>query len=93
MNTNINISRTSASFNGFSGNFRFGQIYLKVNPSVEYNLKYDGTFGLLDIPADRFNHRLISDKSGSKTTVQGSTAANAKCNIELVTNNITCKIE
>jgi hypothetical protein len=90
--TNVNIKSTSASFSGFSGSFRFGTVNLKLHPSVEYNLNYNGTFGRLDVSGDRFKTRFISNVSGNKTTIQG-TNAGAKCNIELVTNNTTCKIE
>ena len=92
-NTTVRIIKTSASFKGFSGNFRYGTIDLKLNPNVEYNLNYDGTYGRIDIPTDRFKTRFISDKTGSKTTIQGSTTADAKCNIAIVANNVTCRIE
>ena len=92
-NSDIFVNRTSTSFTGFSGNFRFGTINLKINPSVEYNLNYEGTFGQLNtISSDKFKTRLVSEKSGSKTTIQGVNAG-AKCNIEIVANNTNCRIE
>ncbi|MDR0794623.1 MAG: hypothetical protein LBE79_00985 [Tannerella sp.] len=92
-NTSVTIKRTSASFTGFSGNFRFGTVNLKLHPSVEYNLNYKGTFGQLNnISADKFKTKFVSDKSGSTTTIQG-TNAGAKCNIEIAASNTTCKIE
>ena len=90
-NTKIDIDRTSVSLKGFSGNFKYGTVNLKLNPAVEYNLKYDGQYGQLDVASDKFKTRFISEKNGSKTTIQGSNA-DAKCNIELVTFNTTCKI-
>lgn len=86
------IRGTSTSFSGFSGNFRFGTVNLKLHPNVEFNLNYNGTHGKLDVSPNKFKTRFISDQSSSKTTVQGLTAG-AKCNIELVTYNTTCKIE
>jgi hypothetical protein len=47
---------------------------------------------LNSISADKFKTRFISDKSGSKTTIQGINA-DAKCNIEIVASNMTCRIE
>jgi len=92
-NTNINIYRTNASLSRFSGNFRFGSVNLKLNPNVEYNLNYNGTFGQLNgVSPDRFKTKYISDKDGSKTTIQG-TNAGATCNVEIVANNTTFKIE
>jgi len=92
-NSTVNINRTSDSFTGFSGNFRFGTIRLKIHPSIEYNLNYDGTFGQLNtISSDKFKTRLVSEKNGSRTTIQGVNAG-AKCNIEIVANNTNCRIE
>ena len=92
-NSDITINGTSASFTGFSGNFRFGMVNLKIHPSVEYNLNYTGTFGQLNsISPDKFKTRYISDKSGQTTTVQGLNAG-ARCNIEIVANNTNCRIE
>ena len=92
-NSTVNINRTSDSFTGFSGNFRFGTVNLKIHPGIEYNLNYDGTFGQLNtISSDKFKTRLVSEKSGSKTTIQGVNAG-AKCNIEIVANNTNCRIE
>ena len=92
-NTRIDIQGTSASFSGFSGNFRFGTVNLKLNPNVVYNLNYDGTYGRLDgVSPDKFKTKFISDKSNTKSTVQGLNAG-AKCNIELVTQHTTCNIE
>ena len=92
-NTTVNINNTSASFTGFSGNFRFGTVNLKLNPTVEYNLNYTGTFGQLNgISPEKFKTRYISDTSGSTTTIQGLNAG-AKCNIEIVASNTSCKIE
>jgi len=91
-NTNVNITRTSASFNRFSGNFRYGTLRLKINPSVEYNLNYDGISGMMEVSPDRFRTRFVSDKSGSRTTIQGVNAG-AKCNIEIVANNTNCRID
>ena len=88
----VDIQGTSASFSGFSGNFKFGSVNLKIHPNVEFNLNYNGTHGKMTVSPDRFKTRFISDQNSSKTTVQGSTAG-AKCNIELVTQNTTCKIE
>ena len=90
-NTNVKINKTGAAFKGFSGNFRFGTIDLIIHPNVQYNLRYNGTFGQFDVSPDRFKTGFVSDKNGSVTTIQG-TNANAKCNIELVTNNTTCRI-
>jgi hypothetical protein len=91
--TKININSTSALFTGFSGNTRFGNINLKINPNVAYNLNYNGTQGSLNgVSSDRFKTKYISDKSNSTTTIQGINAG-AKCNIELVTQNTACKIE
>ena len=91
-NTNVDIQGTSTSFRGFSGNFRFGSVNLKLNPNIAYNLNYSGSHGHLDVSPDRFKTRFISDKSSTKTTVQGSTTG-AKCDIVLVTYNTTFKIE
>jgi hypothetical protein len=91
-NTNINITRTSTSFNGFSGNFRYGTVRLKIHPGVEYNLNYDGTGGRLDFSSDIFKTRFYSDKTGSSTFIRGSNAG-AKCNIEIVAGNANCRIE
>ena len=90
--TNIDIRETSASFNSFSGNFRFGSINLKIHPNVEFNLNYNGTHGRMNVSPDKFKTRFISDQNSSKTTIQGLNAG-AKCNIELVTQHTTCKIE
>ena len=90
---NVNINKTSASFNGFSGNFKYGSIDLKINPNVEYNLNYNGTYGSLrGVSSDKFKTKFISDNNNSKTTIQGLNAG-AKCNIEIVAQNTTCKIE
>ena len=91
--TKVDIRGTSASFSSFSGNFRFGTVNLKLNPTVVYNLNFDGTFGKLDgVSPDKFKTKFVSDKNNTKTTVQGLNAG-AKCNIELVVQNTTCKIE
>ena len=92
-NTKIDIRGTSASFKGFSGNFRFGNVNLKLNPNVEYNLNYDGTHGQLKgVSSDIFKTRYVYNQYPSKINIQGKNA-DATCNIELVTNNVTFKIE
>jgi len=90
--TTININGTSASFSNFSGNFKFGSVNLKLNPNVKYNLNYDGTFGQFDIPRGISLQNYKSERNGAKTTFQILNVG-ATCNIELVTNNTTFKIE
>jgi len=91
-NTNVDINRTSASFSGFSGNFRFGTVNLKINPNVIFNLDYDGTHGQFEnVSSDRFKTRLVVNQYPSRLNVQG-TNADAKCNIKVVANNVTFRI-
>ena len=92
-NSQLDILGTSASFTGFSGNFRFGTVNLKLHPSILYNLNYSGTFGQLNgISPDKFKTRYVSEKNGSSTSIQGLNA-DAKCNIDLVARNTNIKIE
>ncbi|MDR2231642.1 MAG: hypothetical protein LBE56_00800 [Tannerella sp.] len=92
-NTTVRINNTGASFKVFSGNFRFGEIYLKLNRNVVYNLNYEGTFSQLNgISRDKFKSGYVSDTNGPNTTVQGLNT-DASCNISLVVSNTTCKIE
>jgi hypothetical protein len=66
---------------------------MKINPSVEYNLNYNATsYDHWKVSPSRFKTKFISDKNDTKTTVQGLNAG-ANCNIELVTERATCKIE
>ena len=92
-NSDIFVNRTSALFTGFSGNFRFGMVQLKIDPSVEYNLIYNATFGKLRVSPEKFKTKYnVTENPGSKTYIHGINAG-ARCNIELVTSNTTCRIE
>jgi hypothetical protein len=90
--TNVKINSTDASFKSFSGNFKYGNVTLKLHPSIIYNLNCNWTYGSINVSPDKFKTRFISDKNNNQTTVKG-TNADAQCNIELVTYSTTCKIE
>ena len=91
-NTKVDIHGTSASFSGFSGNFTFGNVNMKINPNIEYNLYYDGTYGRINVSSDKFKKRFVYNEYPSKTDIKGLNT-DAKCNVEIVAHSTTCTIE
>ena len=89
----VNIINTGPSFNLFSGNFKDGGIYIKLDPTIQYTLNYQSTYGNIDIQTDRFKSRILSDKNNPKATFEGATDSNAKCNIGFTIHSTTVKIE
>ncbi len=92
-NANIDIANTGSSFNHFSGKFKYGHINLKLNPAIQYNLSYTAKYGQIKVPMEKFTTRLISDKSNTNNTFEGSTSSNTTCNIKLDTFSTNITIE
>lgn len=78
----IYVKNTSASFKGLSGKFTYGKVYLKLDNSQQFNLNFSSTYGNITFPTDKFKIKSLSDKTDSKRIFEGSTTADAKCNIK-----------
>jgi len=89
--TKIELNGTSSSFKNFSGNFEYGNIYIKTHPELKYNLNSKCAYGQVDVPSDKFA-KFISDTQNSNTTIHGSNIE-TECNIELISFSTKCKIE
>ncbi|MGD9976457.1 MAG: hypothetical protein AB7S54_00790 [Bacteroidales bacterium] len=91
--TQIAINRTGASFKEFSGKFTYGKVYLKIDPSVQFNLSFTSTYGAVNIPSDKLKVKSNSDETNSKRVFEGSTSNDAKCDIKFTTYDTNFTIE
>ena len=89
----VNIIKTGPSFKLFSGNFKDGGIYIKLDPAIQFVLNYQSTHGNIDIQTDRLKSIIIPDKNNPTKTFEGSTDSNAKCNIKFTAYSTAVKIE
>ncbi len=89
----IYVKNTSANFKGLSGKFTYGKVYLKLDNSQQFNLNFSSTYGNITFPADKFKIKSLSDKTDSKRIFEGSTAADAKCNIKFTSYDTNFIIE
>jgi len=89
----ILIKNTSANFKGLSGKFTYGKVYLKLDNSQQFNLNFSSTYGNITFPTDKFKIKSLSDKTDSKRIFEGSTAADAKCNIKFTSYDTNFIIE
>lgn len=78
----LRIDKALASLEEFYGDFKYGSIDISLDPSLEFNIDFNTTYGDVDFPKDRIKNRDVYIKEDGKQSFEGSTSQNAKCNIK-----------
>lgn len=78
----LRIDKATASLEEFYGDFKYGSIDVSLDPSLEFNIDFNTTYGDVDFPKDRIKVRDVYIKDDGKQSFEGSTSENAKCNIK-----------
>jgi hypothetical protein len=80
---NFDFGKAGSNFENFSGEFKYGTVNLELNPSLEYSLIFETTYGSVNFPKERFKlSGYKGNKSSSKKSFEASTSENAKCKIK-----------
>ncbi|MDA3954185.1 MAG: DUF4097 family beta strand repeat-containing protein [Bacteroidales bacterium] len=70
------------SFEKFSGEFKYGSVKLFLDPSLEFSLDFETTYGDVLFPKERFNlNGYKVNDSDSKHSFEASTSENPQCKI------------
>ena len=90
----IKINKLLPSFTKFDGDFKYGTIRLAADPLLNYKLSYDGTYGSIDYPKEKFSQSpLVHIEKDSKVQFEGSTSQNPKCTIKFKSYDVKFSIE
>lgn len=79
--SDINIEKAEATLERFSGNFKYGNVRMPLDPKLEFSLDFETNYGKVNFPKGRVRINSMSDKDGSKYSFEGSTVDNPTCKI------------
>jgi len=91
--TQFAVNKCGSGFTSFKGEFKYGDVKLTFDPLVSINLEFESTYGDITFPKDKFKKPYTSISGDTKTQFEGSTDANAKCNIKFKTYDTKFTIE
>lgn len=77
----LTVSKTDPGFENFKGDFKYGFVKLPLDPAIEFNLKFNTTYGNVGFPKNRVRIKEMNFDD-SKKSFEGSTTENPKCKIE-----------
>lgn len=90
----LNVDMIGLGFTSFKGDFKYGTVKLITNPTLNYRLKFEKTYGEVKYPTARFtNKNMVHLEMDDKAKLEGSTDPNAKCEIEFTTYDTDFTIE
>lgn len=78
---NLDINNVSESFELFKGEFKYGSIQLPLDPSLQFSIKFNTTYGSVDFPKNRVKINDMNFEDSNKS-FEGQTSDNPKCKIE-----------
>jgi len=92
--SNFKIDKTGSNFTSFKGDFKYGEVKIKIDPTLNYKLMFENTYGEVSFPKERFTQKpLTRIESDSKTQFESSTDPNAKCEINFTSYDLNFTIE
>lgn len=90
----IRVNKIGAGFTSFKGDFKYGSVKLVLDPTLNFKLKFEKTYGEVVYPKGRFaNKQLSYIELESKAKLEGSTDQNPKCEINFTTYDTSFTIE
>jgi len=81
--TDISFGKALAGFESFTANFKYGSVKMYIDPSIEFSIKLDATYGSVDFPKDRIKVREMNITESGKKYFEGQTKENPACKIEI----------
>lgn len=92
--TDFKVDRIGPNFTSFKGEFKYGSVSIALDPTLNFKLKFEKTYGEVSYPKERFANKQISYiELDSKAKLEGSTDPNAKCEISFTTYDTSVTIE
>jgi hypothetical protein len=78
--SSIKIDKVSADFTTFKGEFKYGSVTVTTEPTFNFRLICESTYGEISYPKERFKSKpFLQIEKDSKTQIETSTDPNAKC--------------
>lgn len=79
----LKVGKVDPSFESFSGEFKYGSVDMNLDPSLEFILDFETTYGNVKFPEERFRlNDYRTNGNESKKSFKASTSENAKCKIK-----------
>ena len=77
----LRVEKVNASFESFTGYFKYGSVNMSLDPTLEFSLDFETTYGNVSFPKNRVK---IKDMNldGSKQYFEGQTSDNPQCAIQ-----------
>jgi hypothetical protein len=92
--TDFRADKIGPNFTSFKGDFKYGSVSIALDPTLNYKLKFEKTYGEVSYPKAKFASKQISYiELDSKAKLEGSTDPNAKCEISFTTYDTNVTIE
>ncbi len=91
--TKLKVGRLAPDFISFKGDFKYGSVLLKVDPTVNYKLSFQSKYGSVNFPKQKFGEKTTYIKSNEDVTFEGSTGINPRCEISFKTYDTQIIIE
>lgn len=78
----LKIDHVSPSFESFKGDFKYGSVKLPLNNKLDFNLKFEITYGSVDFPKERMKVKNVHIVENGRQSFEGSTTEGADCIIQ-----------
>ncbi len=90
----ISVQKLAPSFFNFKGDFKYGSVTLNADQALNYRLICNTTYGQVNYPKERFKNRpLVYIEKDSKTELDCSTSADAKCELNFTSYDLNFTIQ
>lgn len=93
-NSDVNVQKVTPTFMSFKGDFMYGSVSLNADPTLNYRLICKSTYGNISYPKERFRNRpFVYIEKDSKTELDCSTSADAKCELNFTAYDLDFTIQ
>jgi len=90
----VSVRKVAPTFVSFKGDFKYGSVTLNADPALNYRLVCNTTYGQVNYPKERFKNRpLVYIEKDSKTEIDYSTSADAKCELNFTAYDLDFTIQ
>lgn len=88
------INKVGANFLSFKGDFKYGLVTMIIDPTLNYSLSFENTYGDITFPMERFSKKPTTYiEKDNITKFEGATDPNAKCEINFTSYDLSFTIQ